>query len=96
MESKVTNLVVKSRIEYCTIGPVPITGIVTIIQQLNEQDWKAEHVAFSGMIAIQGKIALQNQPTALPSYLIIGVKLYAEGEAFVPPNINLGGGIAGK
>lgn len=79
------------RIEYCTVGPVPIFNIIPVLQQLAEQYWQVEHLAFSGMIAMQQKIALQ-QPAAVPSYVIIGIKLFAEGEEFVLPKINLEAG----
>lgn len=83
--------IIKGRIEYCTVGPVPIFNVITVLQQLAEQNWKVQHFAFSGMVSVQGKIALQ-QPAAAPSYVIIGIKLFSEGEAFVLPQINLGKG----
>lgn len=79
-----------NRIEDCTIGPVPVMGLVNIMRQLREQDWKITFVAFSGMIMAQEKIvtANRNRPP-VPSYVIIAEKLFGVGEGFIPPKINM-------
>jgi len=81
----------KARDEYCTIGPVPINGLVEIMSQLRDQQWTISHVAFSGMIAVQERLSLK-QPIPLPSYVVIGSKFFEKDEEFVAPAINLQGG----
>lgn len=81
------------RDEYCTIGPVPVNGVVEIMSQLRDQEWTVKHVAFSGMIAMQEKLSLA-RPVPMPSYVIIAEKFFGKDVKFVPPVINMGGGNA--
>lgn len=79
----------KGRIEDCTIGPVPVHGVVAILHQLREQGWKPSFVAFSGMISMQEKLSLA-RPVPLPSYLIVAEKYFEDGVELTPPKINQG------
>jgi len=83
------------RIEYCTIGPVPVNGVVEIMSQLRDQEWNVKFVAFSGMIAVETlRVTSLQRPVPMPSYVIIAEKFFEKDVKFVPPVINMGGGNA--
>jgi hypothetical protein len=63
--------------------------IVSLLSQLDSQQWKAKHVVFAGMVQITPTLSL-TKPEVMPAYMIIGEKCFKDGEKFAPPVIKGG------
>lgn len=77
------------KMNYHTLGPVPVSILGDTIAQLEEQGWLVRFVAHGGMVQVQESaiMKLNAQPTVMPGFAIVACKETVEGEIAILPKI---------
>lgn len=72
------------KMQYCTIGPIPVPSIVPVMSQTEEHGWESRFLTFAGLIQVPSKVNIM-KPEVIPSFLLVVCKETIEGvEASVP------------
>lgn len=74
--------------DFCTMGPIAITHVAGVIQQMELQGWNIRFVAFAGMMGTA--IQVPGRQPAFPSFAVIADKEHVEGQENPAPVINFG------
>jgi hypothetical protein len=77
------------KMNYHTLGPVPVIILGDVIMQCEEQGWLVRFCAFGGMVPVQESsiMKINAQPQLMPGFVLITCKEYPDGELAILPTI---------